>query len=226
MAAEESLVLADRLVVLQDEGLRALPKAQRTKARVIHQSARLLKPFAKPQDRLNCMMVGHLRDVKDPLTALNAWAYLPAGAPIRLIHVGAELDSGLGAAARAFERLDRRYRWLGARPHAWTRQAIRKAHLLLVPSLMEGGANVIVEAVRAGTAVLASRVPGNVGMLGRAYPGYFPVGDDQALARLVRRCADEPAFLRQLESACRARRPLFDPRRERAALLSLMRELG
>ena len=91
---------------------------------------------------------------------------------------------------------------------------------------MEGGANVIVEALTAGTPVLASRMPGNVGMLGRGYAGYFPVGDDRALARLLLRCTGDLIFLRQLDVACRERRPLFDPRREQAALHSLLRELG
>ena len=68
---------------------------------------------------------------------------------------------------------DPRYRWTGALPHGLTRCAIRNAHLLVHPSLMEGGANVIVEAITAGTPVIASRVSGNVGMLGRNYPGLF-----------------------------------------------------
>ena len=47
---------------------------------------------------------------------------------------------------------------------------------------MEGGAHVILEAVQSGTAVLASRIDGNVGMLGPAHEGYFEVGDDAGLA--------------------------------------------
>jgi glycosyltransferase involved in cell wall biosynthesis len=110
-------------------------------------------------------------------------------------------------------------------PHAATRQAIKRAHLLIVPSLMEGGANVIAEALTAGTPVLASRISGNLGMLGRDYAGYFPVGDAAALARLVRRCWDQPAFLRGLLGQCRMRAALFSPARERAALTALLREV-
>jgi glycosyltransferase involved in cell wall biosynthesis len=170
-------------------------------------------------------MVGHLRPEKDPLTALRAWARLPADAPLRLAHIGDALDPVLGQDVQAFERREPRYRWLGGKPHAWTRQAIRRAHLLLIPSLSEGGANVVVEAVTARTPVLASRISGNIGMLGLDYAGYFPVGDDGALARLLLRCAREPAFVRQLSGQCRARRALFSPARERAALLALVREL-
>ena len=224
-AARESLAVADRLVVLQEDAVRALPGLYRHKARVVYQSARTLQPARKAQTRIDCVMVGHLRREKDPLTVLRAWRRLPAEAPIRLTHIGDALDPDLGTAARDFEHREARYRWLGGKPHAWTRQAIRRSHLLLIPSLMEGGANVIVEAVTARTPVLASRISGNVGMLGRDYAGYFPVGDDRTLARLLLRCAQEPAFLEQLAEQCRARRALFTPRRERAALLALVREL-
>jgi glycosyltransferase involved in cell wall biosynthesis len=97
---------------------------------------------------------------------------------------------------------------------------------------MEGGAHVILEAVRCGTPVLASRVPGNVGMLGPDYTGYFPHGDAQALAALLRDCrrsqqADNPAagLLARLAAQCALRAPLFDAGAERTALLNLIREL-
>lgn len=224
-AALASLALADRLVVLQDMGMRALPRAARAKATVIYQSAPPLTLAHKTDERIDCVMAGHLRDEKDPLTALRAWQYLPPGVPIRLTHIGAARDPALGEAARACAEAEPRYRWLGERGHAWTRQAIRRAHLLLVPSLMEGGANVICEAVAAGTPVLASRVAGNVGMLGADYRGYFPVGDARALARLLSRCHGEAGFLRQLAAACRARKGLFQPRREQVALRALVRDM-
>jgi putative glycosyltransferase (TIGR04348 family) len=221
----ESLALADRLVVLQEHGVQMLPRAHRHKARVVYQSARALRPAGKPLTRFNCVMVGHLRDEKDPLTALRAWERLPADAPMRLTHIGDALDPDLAAKVRDFERREPRYRWLGGKPHAWTRQAIRRAHLLLIASRMEGGANVVVEAVTANTPVLASRISGNIGMLGPDYAGYFPVGDDRTMARLLLRCAQQPAFLRQLAAQCRSRRRLFNPAHERAALLGLVREL-
>jgi len=90
--------------------------------------------------------------------------------------------------------------------------------------VMEGGANVIAEAARIGTPVLASRVSGNIGMLGRDYPGFYPLGDDAALADLIRRAMRERAFYRQLKGALRARRALFAPAAERAALASVVRE--
>jgi putative glycosyltransferase (TIGR04348 family) len=219
---QESLRLADRVVVLQDDALRSLPPPARAKAQVVYQSAPTLVFATKSASRLNCILVGHLRPEKDPGTALRAWRFVPSDLPIRLLHVGAALDGGLAQEARAMMASEPRYRWVGAMPHPWTRQAIRRAHLLLLPSRMEGGANVVVEAVTAGTPVLASRMSGNLGMLGRQYSGYFPVGDAQALGRLLLRCRQDPAFYRRLARECRARRALFTPERERAALSRLL----
>jgi len=223
--ASDSLALADRLVVLQEQGVHALPREHRHKARVVYQSAPALQPVRKPSTRFNCLFVGHLREEKDPATVLRAWERIPQGLPVHLMLVGGALDRGLAEAARAVQAREPRVRWLGARPHGWTRQAIKRAHLLIVPSRMEGGANVIVEAITGGTPVLASEVPGNVGMLGREYRGYFPLGDDLRLALLVLRCRDDPHFYRSLVQDCHVRRALFAPSRERAALLQVMREL-
>ena len=223
--AEDSLRRAAALIVLQDDALNHLPAIHRGKASVVLQSARALMPAIKPVTRLNCVMVGHLRGEKDPLTALNAWRKLPAAEPIHLRHIGGMLDSKLGAAARAFMAVEPRYRWQGAAPHGATRQEIKRAHVLLVPSLMEGGANVVVEALTSGTAVLGSRMSGNIGMLGASYPGLFPVGDSNALAALLLRCRQEPAFLREINGWCRRRAPLFSPSRERRALRGVVASL-
>ena len=222
--ARDSLAIADRLIVLQEDGLAALPTEHRSKTCVVYQSARTLQPAGKPTARFNCLFVGHLREEKDPMTAMRAWTDVPVDLPVYLTMIGDALEPGLAVAARAFAEREPRFRWLGARPHGWTRQAIKRAHLLLVCSRMEGGANVIVEAATSGTPVLASRVSGNVGMLGRAYEGYFPVGDSAALRQLVQRCLFDRRFYRALAAQCRARRPLFAPERERAAVSRLVRE--
>jgi putative glycosyltransferase (TIGR04348 family) len=210
---------ADALIVLQDDALSALPERVRAKAHVVFQSARSLVPCAgKSPHRLNALLVAHLREEKDPRTVFAAWRQLPLALPARLAIIGAPLDPALAAEAVALARADPRVRYLGPRPHAWTRQAIRRAHVLIVPSRMEGGANVVAEAVTAGTAVIASRISGNVGMLGVDHPGCFPVGDASALAALVARACAERAFLGRLEAAGRTRADRFTPDAERAAL--------
>ncbi|MFO1314483.1 MAG: selenoneine biosynthesis selenosugar synthase SenB [Burkholderiales bacterium] len=224
-AARASLACATRLIVLQDDALHHVPAAFRARARVVFQSARMLAPWAaKSAHRLHCLLVAHLRPEKDPATAFAAWRRLPPAVDATLTVVGAALDPALGREARDLAATDPRVAWLGPRPHAWTRQAIKRAHLLVVPSRMEGGANVVVEAVTAGTPVLGSRMSGNVGMLGDEYPGWFPVGDAAALAAMVERAARDRAFLRGLAARCRARAPLFAPAAEARRLRQVVAE--
>lgn len=219
--AQLSLALASQLVVLQENGLEALPAALRSKARVIYQSARPLQPARKPARTFRAVMVGHLRDEKDPLTWLRA-AAAAYPTPMCFGQIGAALQPELALAARAAQQSIAGYRWLGNLPRAAARQHIKRAHVLVNSSLMEGGAQVIIEAVQSGTAVLASAVSGNIGMLGAGYAGYFPAGDDTALAALLRRCATEPAFLARLEQQCRARARLFSPGLEKRLVINLV----
>ena len=220
-----SLAAADRIVTLQPEAHEMLPQPHRAKSEVIFQSAAALAPRDKPRDRLDCVAVGHLRDEKDPRTLFAAVRALPAGAPIALRHIGAPLDAALGDEARELARADPRYRYDGALPRGLARAAMQRAHLLVHPSAMEGGANVIVEAITAGTAVVASRIAGNIGMLGRDYSGYFEAKDASALAACLVRALREPRYLDRLARECRKRAPLFEPARESRLLHALVRRL-
>ena len=78
-----------------------------------------------------------------------------------------------------------RYTWLDDVPRAVVQNVLRRSHAMVLSSRSEGGANVVSEAIVAGVPILASRMDGNVGLLGADYPGYFPIGDTQALARLL-----------------------------------------
>ncbi len=220
-AAQESLALASHLVVLQEAGLQALPEQWRSKARVIFQSAPALKPAPKPGPRFRAVMVGHLRDEKDPLTFMQAAVQLRED-NIYLDQIGDALEAKFAVQAEETHSQNPHYRWLGGLPRAVTRQRIKRANVLVNCSVMEGGAHVILEAVQSGTPVLASRISGNVGMLGANYIGYFPVGDAAALAGLVRRCAAEPEFLAFLQVQCARRAPLFAPDAEQRHVLNLV----
>lgn len=232
-AAQRSLELAQRLVVLQELGAQALPERLRPKARVVFQSAPACATLPKPDDSLEAVMVGHLRPVKSPETLFQAARLLRPEEGIRIAHIGGDAgDPMLGELARATAAACPHYQWLGPRPHEETLERIRAAHLLVHTSALEGGAHVLLEAVRAGTPVLASRVPGNVGMLGAGYDGYFPHGDAAALAALLRACRagqaeENPArqLLARLRAQCALRNALFEPAAERAALLQLVQEL-
>ena len=227
--ARHSLQRAQRLVVLQELGVQALPPEHRHKARIVFQSAPAVPPADKPRQLLRALMVGHLRAAKAPQTLFEAARRLRDRDDIRIEHVGAASEPVLGEQARATAEACPGYAWLGALPHEEVLRRIREAHVLVHTSALEGGANVIIEAVRSGTPVLASRVPGNVGLLGAGYVGCFPPGDAAALAQLLVDCragqAAAGGLLDRLRVQCAARAPLFDPAAEREALLRLLAEL-
>lgn len=220
--ARRSLDLATELVVLQEQGVNELAPAKRKKCRVIYQSARQLKPAPAGISHFDVVLVGHMRDVKDPLTPMRALAHTPAGSKLRLIHIGNALEPKFRKAAETLERHNPRYIWLRELSHAQTRQRIKRAQLMVISSLMEGGANVIIEAITSGVPVIASKVSGNIGMLGRDYLGYFPAGDSMALAQLLDRAEHEPNFLKYLKQQCKRRMVLFSPERENDAVNALI----
>ena len=223
--AQRALQCARRLVVLQERAPEALPREFQHKAQVIFQSAPQRVTLVKSNRQVRALMVGHLRDEKDPLTYLRAAARLASRRDIYLDHIGAALEPALGQASQHAGEHCPHYRWLGAMAHPATRGHIQRAHVLVHPSKMEGGAQVILEAVQSGTPVLASRIDGNLGMLGPDYAGYFVLGDDVALADLLQRCRDDAGFLPLLRQQCAARAPLFEPQREQALLRELVAAL-
>ncbi len=222
-SARRSLELADLVVVLQAEAVDQVPRTLRHRTHVIYQSARPLKPAPAARQRsFDVACVGHLRAVKDPMRAAMASRGLPAASRIQVIHAGAALTEALEARAMRETEQNPRYRWLGGLTTGGARRLIAKSRILVVSSRMEGGANVIVEAIIDRTPVLASRISGNLGMLGNDYPGYFAFGDTAALTELLRQCEDDPNFLRSLLAHCDERRPRFQETCERDALEKLL----
>ena len=224
--AVRSLDLAKRIVVLQHDAQRMLEPRWRERSTVIVQSATPLKHRRKSNGRLDLVAVGHLRAEKDPRTIFAAMERLPAGLPVVLRHVGAALDPELGREARALAKREPRYRYLGALPHGLTRTLIKNAHFLVHPSVVEGGANVVVEAVTAGTPVIASRISGNVGLLGPDYAGLFAPRDASGLAAMIATAFGDAKFRASLARQCAARRPLFTPAAEARAVRQLVTDLA
>lgn len=220
--ARRSLQLATRLVVLNELGEQRLPQELRHKAAVILQSAPALSAGRRPQRHLSIAVVGHLRSEKNPRLVWDMLPKLPADLPVRIRHAGAALDPALARQATRVSASDPRYRWLGGLPRARARQLMRSSHLLLHPSRMEGGAQAVIEAITAHTAVIASDIDGNAGLLGRKFSGLFADDDVEAACELVRRCVHQPRFLRRLQVECARRAPLFAPERERSRLLQLV----
>lgn len=218
---------ADRIVALQPLAIERLPAHLRGRARAILQSAVPLVPPPPPrEDVFEVVCVAHLRSVKDPFLAARAAERLPADSRIEIVHAGAALDRPIGAQADVIARDNPRWTWLGPVPRAEVVELLARARVFVQTSRHEGGSNALSEAIVQGTPVLATRVPGNVGVLGEGHPGLFRVGGERELAQLLERCERDARFLEDLRQSSLALAPLLTPRRECQAWSELMAELA
>ena len=224
--AQESLRMATRMVILQELAAKELPRALREKVRVILQSAEPLPRALRPALRdFGVCVIGHLREVKDPFRAALAARGLPESSRIRILHAGKAMDASMAGLAGKEQKTNPRYRWMGELPRWRVRRLMGRSRLMVLSSRMEGGANVLSEAAAAGLPVLASRIPGSIGLLGADYPGFFPVGDTDALLRLMLRTESDGIFLAGLQRHMERIAPRFRPGRELKAWKSLLDEL-
>jgi putative glycosyltransferase (TIGR04348 family) len=224
--ARATVKSADRLVVLQERAPLQLPAVVRDRVRVIHQSARPPAGEHPPrEDVFEVCLLAHMRPVKDPFLAARALRRLPSDSRVRLVHAGRALEPGAAERARALEDEGERYRWVGELPRQEALELLARSRLLVLTSRVEGGANVVTEALACDTPVVSTRNEGSVGLLGEGYPGLVPVGDADALARLLHRLETDPELYGDLRERCRARRHLADPDREREAWARLLEEL-
>jgi glycosyltransferase involved in cell wall biosynthesis len=199
----------------------------RPRARVIVQSVPLRERLPAVAGTFEVAFLAHLRDVKDPLRPALAVRRLPSSSTVRVTHLGAALDDELAAAARAETAQNPRYDWLGPLPREEALTVLARSRLLVLTWRHEGGANVISEALAAGVPVVSSAIPGSIGLLGEDYPGYFPVGDTDALADLLDAAEhDRDGLYRAVRDRCAALRPLVDPAREHRSWADLLAELG
>ena len=213
--AQRSLEIAWRIVVLQPLALERLPEAHRAKTRVIYQSAvATLDARARDADQFTIAVPGHLRTEKDPFRAAEASRLLAASSRIRILQIGRALGEEYESRARREQLENRRYRWLGELSRRESRRIVASSDAVAVTSLMEGGANVVSEAVVDGAPVIASEIEGNVGLLGAGYPGVFETGSSEALAALMTRLETDRSFYRELKRHCLGQRALFEPSRE------------
>ena len=220
--AQQSLELAARLVVLQPMGLDELPGPLKAKTAVVLQSTTPRVTLPKTERCTRVVMVGHLREEKSPRTLFEAAALLAKQHDIHIQHIGAEHDQLLASLAHQTAALYPQYQFTGALTYPETRRQIQRSHVLVHTSVMEGGAHVLMEAICSGVPVIASRIPGNMGMLGADYAGLFPLGDAKALADMLIRFRHDSEFEHLIKKQCALRAPLFLAEHERKGLLTII----
>ena len=222
-----SISSADRLVTLHELATRVLPASAHHKVHVIHQSATALpKPVKRAVRHFDVCVVGHLREEKDSLRVAYAVRDLPEKSRLRVLHYGKAHNEEWARYAQQEMKINPRYHWFGEVPHGKIRRAYSACHLMVLPSIMEGGANVISEAIVAGLPVIASDIDGSVGLLGEDYAGYYPVQDTRSLRELLLKAETEPDYLQTLAEQCSKRAGLFTREAEKQAWADLLSDMG
>jgi putative glycosyltransferase (TIGR04348 family) len=221
----QSMEMANQLIVLQSSALDSIPPSLRYKAQVIYQSVKvdLTAPISK-EDFL-VTIIGHLREEKDPFCVGRSLPLLPSDSKINVRHLGQAMSSQMGDLAKNFNATLDRYQWIGEVSHADTLRTLSQSYIMVISSRMEGGAHVVSEAIALGIPVIASDIPGNRGLLGKDYPGYYPVGDESALANLLYRSEKMPAFYASLQKHIDLRKELIKPAREKQSIQELVSSL-
>lgn len=239
--AQESLDIASRIVVLQPKAIEELSPRWQNKTRVIYQSVedkqgptgarstsaktRITSAEARTNGNFDVCVIGHLRAVKDPFRTAMAARSLPDWSKIRVLQIGGAMTAAMAERAHREMDTNERYRWLDEQPQSRVRRILSKMSLCVLSSRIEGGANVLSEAIAASVPILASRVDGNVGILGKDYPGYFEVGNTKQLARLLTRAETSPEYLAKLKASIKGLAVLIDPSREAQTWADLINEL-
>ena len=129
----------------------------------------------------------------------------PRDSKIRIIHLGKAHNQKWLNSMRAEEDANPRFISLGDVPAWRVRRQFSTSRAMVISSIMEGGANVVSEAVVAGLPIIASEIDGNIGLLGPDYKGYYPAKDTKALASLLNKLEEEPGFLRHLAGQIKKR---------------------
>ncbi len=218
----QSMEMADQLVVLQSAAIHSVPTQLRHKVQVIYQSVEMDIGDSDSKEDFLISVIGHLRDEKDPFCIARSLPLLPSDSKITVKHLGQAMNSQMKDQATTLNATIDRYQWLGEVSHADALKMLSNSCLMVISSRMEGGAHVVSEAIALGIPVIASDIPGNRGLLGEDYPGYYPVADESALATLLYRAEKVPSFYASLQKHIDLRRELITPAREKQSINELV----
>lgn len=224
--AQQSLEMADRLIVLQAMGTSELPERHRAKTRVIVQSVEAPAGNFKPRKNVfEVCVIGHMRPVKDPFRAAKAARLLAPSSKIKVKQIGGALSEDMEAQALDEAKSNPRYKWIGEVPRWKALRLLSRCRLHVLSSEMEGGANALCEAIACSVPTLASRISGSIGLLGEDYPGYFEVKDTEGLASLLERAENDPDFYGALKRWSERIKHIVEPAHESHCWKNLVKEL-
>jgi len=222
-----SMAIADCLIGLHHRVRFDIPGRFTEKLVTVLQSADAPEqPRHENPDHFQVCVIGHLRDEKDSLRAALASRLLPDDSRVKVINAGKPHSEEWKARTLKEQAANPRFQWLGEIDKPAIQELMRCSRLMVISSVMEGGANVISEACRAGLPVIASDISGNTGLLGEDYPGYFRTGDEQDLARQISKVENSPELRAELTRRVSLLASDFTPEHEQASLAEALAKAG
>jgi glycosyltransferase involved in cell wall biosynthesis len=148
--------------------------------------------------KLTFLNAGTLSVRKGTHLLLEAWRRLRPGAGAELVLAGnmqmpAALQRGLPPGVRVTPRL----------PRPELHALFRRSAAFVLPTLAEGRANVVLEALANGLPVLTTPHSGCEDVVLNGHTGFLvPPGDAEALAERLQWCLDHPAELHAMRQGC------------------------
>ena len=222
----QSLKMANRIVLLEAEGIKLLAPQFRSKCAVIYQSSEASNaPRLQNPEFFSVSFLAHLRAVKDPFLITNALKLLPPKSRIHVHHAGQATTDDYRR--QAMEQTDccPRYDWVGPIEHTKSLELLANSRLTILTSHHEGAPSVFSEAAAHGIPILSTRITASLGILGRNHPGLFTPGNAKQLAALLIRAESDRQFYDELCIATEALKERLSPKRELHSWKALISQL-
>lgn len=227
---KKSIKLSDTILVLQNLATSLFDEEAQKKVTVIYQSTDIdsfptkVDPHSDKKE-FRVVVIGHPREIKDSLRAALASRELPSHSNIKVKLCGKPANSELLALIQQEAASNSRFHWQGELSRKQTWSTLRSSDVMVISSLGEGGANVVSEACVIGLPVLATKIDGNIGLLGEGYQGYFQPRGTKQLSSLMLRCEQNKAFLQTLREQIKSKSNLFSKQQESLTLQKVILNL-
>lgn len=181
-------------------------------------------PVTKEADGVDVLYIGNMRDLKGPDLFIEAFlrAERLIGRPLTGLMVGNGPQRDDYAKRISMLGLGNRLRMRPAMP---ARDAFAFSDIVIVPSRNESLPYIVLEALAAGKAVIASRVGGIPEIFGAESEALVPPGDAEGFASALVRALSEPDWKDRTTPSPETLKASFSTPVMAGAMLSLYREL-
>ncbi|PZM16885.1 glycosyltransferase family 4 protein [Rhizobium tubonense] len=187
-------------------------------------SERDFRPVPSRSDSVNFIYVGMLRDLKGPDLFVDAFARTErrVGRPLSALMIGDGPDKEKYKTMMTERGLGHR---IGMLPAMRIEEAFGMSQNIVVPSRAESMPYIVLEALAAGKAVIATRVGGIPEALGPMSPGLAEPNDADDLARIMAEAITEPRWREKTMPEAKMIQSVFSARVMAADVLKLYNEI-